>query len=72
MIFREEKEVSKKYKQNYLDGINGLISSRQKKAAEIRTNYVKNIFIDSEKYRTERYSCGGKDRHFRRMVHGTD
>ena len=53
MIFREEKEVSKKYKQNYLDGINGLISSRQKKAAEIRKNYVKNIFIDSEKYRTE-------------------
>ena len=53
MIFREEKEASKKYKQNYLDGINGLISSRQKKAAGIRKNYVKNIFNDSEKYRTE-------------------
>lgn len=53
MVFREEKEVSKKYKQNYLDGINGLISSRQKAAAEIRKNYVKNIFTDSEKYRTE-------------------
>ena len=53
MVFREEKEASKKYKQNYLDGINGLISSRQKAAAEIRRNYVKNIFTDSEKYRTE-------------------
>jgi len=53
VVFREEKEASKKYKQNYLDGINGLISSRQKAAAEIRRNYVKNIFTDSEKYRTE-------------------
>lgn len=53
MTFREEKEASKKYKQSYLDGINKLISSRQKAAAEVRKEYIKNIFSDSEKYRTE-------------------
>lgn len=53
MNYREEKELSAKYKQNYLDGINKLISARQADAAKARKNYVKDIFTSAEKYRND-------------------
>ncbi len=53
MLFREEKTVSAKNKQAYLDGINALISTRQAEAAKRRKDYVKEIFTSPEKYRSE-------------------
>ncbi len=53
MLFREEKAVSAKNKQNYLDGINNLITERQKLAEKQRKSYVADIFAQQEKYRED-------------------
>jgi dienelactone hydrolase len=53
MLFREEKEASKTYKQNYLDGIKALLSVRQKAAEQVRAEYIKDVFKDAEKYRND-------------------
>ena len=53
MIFREEKEASKTYKQNYLDGIKALLSVRQKAAEQVRAEYIKDVFKNAEKYRND-------------------
>ena len=53
MIFREEKEASKTYKQNYLDGIKALLSVRQKAAEQVRAEYIKDVFKNAEKYRSD-------------------
>lgn len=53
MNYSEEKSVSKKYKEEYLDGIIKLIEKRQSESAKIRENYTKNIFDNPEKYRSD-------------------
>lgn len=51
MNFSEEKEKSKAYKENYINGINRIIEQRQRKAKTVRDGFTKDIFNDSEKYR---------------------
>jgi len=53
MNFREEIKVSKKYKEEYLGGIERLIEKRQKDAKEKRKEYTKDIFKNPEKYRED-------------------
>lgn len=51
MEYREEMQVAKSYKQNYLHGIEHIINQRQREAEEIRASYTKNIFEASADYR---------------------
>ena len=51
MQYREEMQVAKSYKQNYLHGIEHIINQRQREAEEIRASYTKNIFEASADYR---------------------
>lgn len=51
MVFREEKEDSKPNKIKYIEGINNFLTSRQKAAEQIRADYIKDVFKDTEKYR---------------------
>ena len=53
MIYREEKEQSKKYKEEYVLGIERIIETRQKKAELIREDYIKDIFENQDKYRND-------------------
>ena len=53
MSYRELITASKPYKQNYLDGIERLIESRQKQAEATRAAYTKEIFNDAPRYREE-------------------
>lgn len=53
MIYREEKEQSKRYKEEYVFGIENIIAERQKKAEQIRKEYATNIFENQEKYRND-------------------
>ena len=43
----------KKYKQKYLDGLNNLISLREKELAIKRQNYFKDIFKNQDVYRED-------------------
>lgn len=52
MFYKEEREKSRIYKQEYLNGIERIIDLRQKNAEKIRGEYVKDIFEKQEKYRT--------------------
>ena len=52
MFYREEKEQSKIYKKEYVDGIERVIEKRQKDMEKLRAEYVKDICEDREKYRT--------------------
>lgn len=56
MNYREEQKAATGYKQEYLDGIYALIEKRQKEAATHRTDYAKDIFKDTERYRRD--FCG--------------
>ena len=58
MNYREEKDVSKHFKQEYAEGFEKLIIMRQEEAARKRHDYVRNIFDRPEDYR----------RDFRRML----
>ena len=51
MLYREEKEQSKQYKQEYLDGLLQLIVQKQKDAQAVRDAYLRDIFATPEKYR---------------------
>lgn len=51
MEYREEYDVTKGYKEQYVDEIERLILERQRIAAEKREEYCKNIFADPEPYR---------------------
>ena len=51
MEYREEYDVTKGYKEKYVDEIDRLILERQRVAAEKRREYCKNIFADPEPYR---------------------
>ena len=53
MIYREDIEVSKKYKESYAAGIEKLIAEKQSEAIEKRRAYSENIFKNPEKYRTD-------------------
>ncbi len=53
MNYREEIPQTKKFKQEYLDGLNELIRRRQTAMAEKREEYCKNIFEDQEAYRND-------------------
>ena len=53
MLYREEKLDSIIYKQEYLDGIERLIAQRQREAALLREEYVKDIFERPEEYRAD-------------------
>ena len=51
--YREEISVTQQYKQNYLDGLDKLIASRQRDLAKVRNEYIKEIMLKPEKYRDD-------------------
>lgn len=51
MNYREEKEASKRFKQEYADGLEQLITLKQEEAARKRGEYIKDIFTRPEDYR---------------------
>ena len=51
MNYREDIDVSKKAKELYADGLDRLISERERSLVLKRDEYVKNIFTDAEAYR---------------------
>ena len=53
MDYREEISKTKRFKQEYLDGLDRLILDRQLEMAEKRKEYGKNIFEDQEAYRED-------------------
>lgn len=53
MDYREEKEFTAVYKENYVNGIRELIDRRQKEAEQKRDEYIKDIFEDSDRYRAD-------------------
>ncbi len=53
MNYHEELQVSKEYKQAYLDGLETVILARQREAEKKRSCYCKNIFFDAESYRED-------------------
>ena len=55
----EEREMSKKYKQEYLDGLEALISRREQAYEKKRDSYIRDIFKNPEFYRDELKSMFG-------------
>ena len=53
MSYREKNDISKPYKQKYLDGIERIILHRQKGAEKIRQEYFKDAFTNQDKYRKD-------------------
>ena len=53
MEYREDRADSKKYKEEYLDGIEKLISRRQEESEKKRAEYIKDVFAEPEKYRED-------------------
>lgn len=53
MNYRENKEVSKVNKQEYLNGLEQLIATREKAAAQLRKAYISGVVEDPERYRKE-------------------
>lgn len=53
MNYREDKEKSRIYKENYLNGIMEAIEKRKKKLEERRNRYARDIFWEPEHYREE-------------------
>jgi len=53
MNYTEEKEISKKYKEEYLKSIEDLLEKRQKDAFETRKAFAEGIFGNQETYRDE-------------------
>ena len=51
--YRESHEAAKKYREEYLSGIEKLIKNRQNEAKRKREKYSENIFTDSDKYRDD-------------------
>ncbi len=50
MRYHEEFSATDAYKQKYLDGINGLIAKKEREAKDKRTEYIKGVFSDRERY----------------------
>ena len=59
MEYREDFKKSESYKQLYVDGLEFLISQRQKEAGERRKAYSVNILSDTKKYRDDFISILG-------------
>ena len=53
MKYTEEKDKSKVYKQSYVNGFEYIIAERQKQAEKIRSEYIKGVFENPEKYRED-------------------
>ena len=53
MIYRENFEDSKKYKEEYLNGFDEILENRRKEAESTRESYIKDIFKNQEKYRED-------------------
>lgn len=53
MQYRESKDITRQYKQNYADGIERIIDARQKDAERVRAAYTKSIFEDAPRYRED-------------------
>jgi len=53
MNYREEKEASKSYKQQYVSGLDALILERELVSKKSRAIYAKDIFKNPEQYREE-------------------
>ena len=53
MNYREDLLHTQEQRQTYLDGIEKIIDQRQCAGENKRTEYVKNIFTDPEKYRRD-------------------
>lgn len=51
--YREDKSISKKYKELYLQGIEQIIANREQSARIKRDNYSANIFQNQEQFREE-------------------
>ena len=53
MNYREEKEIAKQYKQQYVSGLHNLISEREQVSEAIRKEYTADIFKNPQKYRDD-------------------
>ena len=53
MNYREEKDISKKNKEEYLESIERLIEKRQQRSFEIRKEYAEGIFEKQDEYRQD-------------------
>ena len=53
MLYREEREQSKRFKEEYLAGFNRVIEQRQVECLAKRREYITDIFKDPERYRSE-------------------
>ncbi|MBR1970651.1 MAG: hypothetical protein IKA17_09910 [Clostridia bacterium] len=53
MKYREEKDLTNVYKEDYVKGLELIVEKLQKKSEVIRSEYSKNIFIQQEEYRNE-------------------
>lgn len=53
MIFREDIDTSKPNKIKYVEGIKSLLACRQKEAEQIRADYIKDVFKNTDKYRND-------------------
>lgn len=53
MKYREEISITKQFKQDYVDGLDNLILSRQRDMEKVRKEYAKDIILESEKYRED-------------------
>ena len=53
MQYKEKKDLTKSYKENYVNGLEYIIEKLQKNAEVIRKEYTKNIFSEQDEYRNE-------------------
>lgn len=53
MEYSENRTDSKKYKEEYLRGINAIIEKKTEEAEKKRSKYIENIFTEPEKYRAD-------------------
>lgn len=53
MKYREEKDFTKSYKEDYVKGLEYIIQERLKNAETIRNEYIAEVFLEQEKYRDD-------------------
>lgn len=53
MKFKEKQDAPKRFKEEYRDGIYEFIKKKEKEDRELRTEYIKGVFKDPEKYRAD-------------------
>ena len=57
MKYREEISTTQHLKQDYVDGLDKLIISRQRDMEKARREYAKDIMLEPEKYRDDFKKC---------------